>query len=90
LPALQWIRAGLAPGYLGDRSAAIIGPVRESTGLAGDTDAAAAAELLSSPPGLMLDVLAGARAAGGSIDSYPLAHGLSQPDLAALRANLTA
>jgi protein-tyrosine phosphatase len=81
---------GLSAGYLGARSVAVIGQVKDSTSLDGDSDSdAAAAELLSSPPGLMLDVLAWARAAAGSIDSYLLAHGLTPPGLAALRANLT-
>jgi protein-tyrosine phosphatase len=47
------------------------------------------AELLSSPAGLILDVLALARAAGGgSIDRYLTAHGIGAPDLAALRSTL--
>ena len=47
------------------------------------------AELLSSPDGLILDMLAWARAAGGGdVDGYLTAHGVGAPDLAALRSAL--
>jgi protein-tyrosine phosphatase len=47
------------------------------------------AELLSSPAGLILNVLARARAAGGgSVHGYLTARGVGAPDLAALRSAL--
>jgi protein-tyrosine phosphatase len=47
-------------------------------------------ELLASPPGLMLDTLAWARAdGGGTVDGYLLARGLGRADLDRLRDSLT-
>lgn len=46
-------------------------------------------ELLASPPGLLLKVLAWARAAGGSVEGYLISHGLSRAGPDALRAALT-
>jgi protein-tyrosine phosphatase len=46
-------------------------------------------ELLASPPSLLIDVLAWARAAGGTVDGYLIAHGLSREDLDRLRGALT-
>jgi protein-tyrosine phosphatase len=74
----------LSASFLDPRHTAAIGQLQAGTGL-GDklTD-----ELLSSPPQLIMTVLASARAAHGSVDDYLLAHGLSPGDLAALRAAL--
>jgi len=45
-------------------------------------------ELLSSPPQLIRNVLAAARAVHGSVPDYLMAHGLSEANLAALRSAL--
>jgi protein-tyrosine phosphatase len=74
----------LSSVYLDLDSAALIGRLK-TTG-PGDN---AVAELLSSPAGLILNVLAWARAAdGGSVHGYLTAHGVSVPDVAALRSAL--
>ncbi len=74
----------LSSVYLDPDSTAVIGRP-EAAGL-GDN---VTAELLSSPAGLILDVLAWARAAGGgSVDGYLTAHGVGPPDLAVLRSVL--
>jgi protein-tyrosine phosphatase len=75
----------LSSGYLGAQAAAIVGDVQDRAGL----DRQATADLLASPPGLILDVLARARAAAGTVDGYLLAHGVSGADLDTLRASLT-
>ena len=75
----------LSAGYLGAQAVAIIGAVQDRTGL----DRQPAADLLASPPRLILEVLARARAAGGTVDGYLTAHGVAPADLAALRARLT-
>jgi protein-tyrosine phosphatase len=76
----------LSSGYLGAEAVAIVGDVQHSAGL----DRQSAADLLASPPGLILDALARARAAGGgSVDGYLLAHGVSAGELDTLRASLT-
>jgi protein-tyrosine phosphatase len=75
----------LSSGYLGAQAAAIVGDVQDRAGL----DRQATADLLESPPKLILDVLARARAGAGSVDGYLLAHGVSAADLDALRASLT-
>jgi protein-tyrosine phosphatase len=61
-----------------------IGQIQVSTGLGESLTE----DLILSPPRLIMDVLASARAAHGSVDAYLLAHGLPEPDLAALRAAL--
>jgi protein-tyrosine phosphatase len=70
--------------YLDPDGVAVIGGLK-TTGL-GDN---ATAELLSSSAGLILDVLAWARAAGGgTVYGYLTAHGVGAPDLAVLRSAL--
>jgi protein-tyrosine phosphatase len=74
----------LSAVYLDPDSTAAIGRLKAS-GL-GDR---VTLELLASPPALILEVLARARAAGGgSVDGYLAAHGVSAADLAALRSAL--
>jgi protein-tyrosine phosphatase len=74
----------LSSVYLDPDSTAVIGRLK-ATG-SGDS---VTAELLSSPAGLILNVLAWARAAGdGSVSGYLKAHGVGAPDLAALRSAL--
>ncbi|MGB6454999.1 MAG: tyrosine-protein phosphatase [Streptosporangiaceae bacterium] len=68
--------------YLDPDSTAMIGRLKATS--MGDN---VTAELLSSPAGLILNVLAWARAGGGgSVDGYLTAHGVGAPDLAALRS----
>jgi protein-tyrosine phosphatase len=67
-----------------DSTAVTIGRLK-ATGL----DDNVTANLLSSPAGPILNVLALARAAGGgSVSGYLMAHGVGAPDLAALRSAL--
>lgn len=74
----------LSSVYLDPDSTAVIGRLK-AAGL-GDN---VTAELLCSPPGLILNVLARARAAGGgSVYGYLIAHGVGAPGLAALRSAL--
>ena len=74
----------LSSVYLDPDSTAVIGRLT-ATGLRANVTA----ELLSSPAGLILNVLAWARAAGGgSVSGYLTAHGVGAPDLAALRSAL--
>ena len=74
----------LSTVYLDPDSTAVIGRLK-AAGLGGNVTA----ELLSSPAGLILNVLALARAAGGgSVSGYLTAHGVGAPDLAALRSAL--
>jgi protein-tyrosine phosphatase len=74
----------LSSVYLDPDSTAVIGGLK-ATG-PGDN---VTAELLSSPAGLILNVLTWARAAGGgSVYRYLTAHGVGAPDLAALRSAL--
>jgi protein-tyrosine phosphatase len=63
-----------------------IGQLIASTGLEEDRTR----ELLSSPPGLILDVLAHVRATSGSVSGYLADNGLTLAELAALRAALVA
>jgi protein-tyrosine phosphatase len=70
--------------YLDPARTPAIGQLRASTGL-GDQ---LTESLLSSPPALILDVLARVRATAGSVNGYLLAHGLSRAELASLRAAL--
>jgi protein-tyrosine phosphatase len=74
----------LSGGYLDPSRTAAIGQLRAGTGLGEELTG----ELLMSPPQLIRNVLATARAAAGSVDGYLLAHGLTAADLAALRAAL--
>jgi len=74
----------LSSVYLDPDSTAVIGRLK-TTGLDDDVTA----ELLSSPAGVILNVLAWARSAGGgSVSGYLTAHGVGAPDLAALRSAL--
>ncbi len=74
----------LSSVYLDPDSTAVIGRLK-----AAGPDANVTAELISSQAGLILNVLALARAAGGgSVDRYLTAHGVAAPDLAALRSML--
>ncbi len=74
----------LSSVYLDPDSTAVIGRLK-ATGL-GDN---VTAELLSSPAGLILNVLAWARAVGGgSVYGYLTAHGVGAAGLAALRSAL--
>jgi protein-tyrosine phosphatase len=74
----------LSSVYLDPDSTAVIGRLKAAR-LADNVTA----ELLSSPAGLILNVLAWARAAGGgSVHGYLMAHGIGAPDLAALRSAL--
>jgi protein-tyrosine phosphatase len=75
----------LSASYLDPQHTAAIGQLQAGTGL-GDK---LTGGLLTSPPQLILGVLAQARAAHGSVAGYLLAHGLSPADLAALRAALS-
>jgi protein-tyrosine phosphatase len=75
---------GLSASYLDSERTPAIGQLQASTGLGDDLTK----PLLSSPPALMLEVLARVRAAGGSVDGYLLDHGLSPADLERLRAAL--
>jgi protein-tyrosine phosphatase len=75
---------GLSAVYLDSERTPAIGQLQASTGL-GDS---LTRPLLSSPPALMLEVLARVRAAGGSVDGYLLDHGVDPADLDQLRAAL--
>ena len=74
----------LSSVYLDPDSTAMTGRLK-----AADPGDNVTAELLSSQAGLILNVLAWARAAGGgSVSGYLTAHGVGAPDLAALRSAL--
>lgn len=75
----------VSASYLDPLHSPAIGQLQAGTGL-GDK---LTSELLTSPPQLILDVLARARAAHGSVGGYLRAHGLKLADLAALRAALS-
>jgi protein-tyrosine phosphatase len=75
---------GLSAGYLDSEHTPAIGQLRASTGLGDHLTSA----LLTSPPQLMLDTLALVRAAGGSVEGYLAGHGVTESDLARLRAQL--
>lgn len=70
--------------YLDPGRTPVIGQLSQGTGLSGEMLAA----LLASPPELMLGVLDRARRRGGSIAGYLAGHGVSDDELAALRAAL--
>lgn len=74
----------LSASYLDAERTPAIGHLQASTGLGDELTG----PLLSSPPALILDVLARVRAAGGSVDGYLLGHGLTQADLSRLRSAL--
>jgi protein-tyrosine phosphatase len=74
----------LSASYLDDQQTPAIGQLRADTGLGEQLTS----QLMASPPRLILNVLARARASHGSVDGYLLAHGLGPADLAALRAAL--
>jgi protein-tyrosine phosphatase len=75
----------LSASYLNPQTTAAIGHLHPSSKF----DEALAADLLASPPALILDVLAQARAAGGDIDGYLVSHGASRAELDSLREELT-
>jgi protein-tyrosine phosphatase len=76
----------LSGGYLDPSRTAVIGQLQASTGLHDELTSA----LLSSPPALILDVLARVRAAAGSAAGYLLQHGLPEAAIARLRSALIA
>jgi protein-tyrosine phosphatase len=75
---------GLSGGYLDQENTPAIGQVKASSGL-GDR---LTTGLLASPPPLISGVLARVRTSWGSVDEYLLSHGLTEADLASLRAAL--
>jgi protein-tyrosine phosphatase len=70
--------------YLDPQNAAVIGQISLGTGIGDDV----VARLMASPPELMLRVLGRARRHGGSVGGYLAGHGVTQADLADLRAAL--
>lgn len=76
----------LSSTYLDPDRTPAIGQLQASTGLGDDLTRS----LLTSPPALILDMLAWVRAAGGSVDGYLLDRGLSPAGLARLRSALIA
>jgi protein-tyrosine phosphatase len=74
----------LSGGALDPSRTAVIGQLQAGTGLGAELTS----ELLSSPPQLIRNVLAAARAVHGSVPDYLMAHGLTEADLAALRSAL--
>jgi protein-tyrosine phosphatase len=74
----------LSASYLDPQRTAAIGQLRANTGLGHNLTE----ELILSPPQLIMDALAWARAAHGSVYGYLVAHGLYEADLAALHAAL--
>jgi len=74
----------LSAAYLDSASTPAIGQLQASTGLGAELTQ----PLLSSPAPLILDVLAWAREACGSVDGYLLDRGLTDADLDRLRAAL--
>ena len=78
---------GLSASYLDSECTPAIGQLQASTGLGQDLTR----PLLSSPPELILQVLARVRSAGGgTVEGYLQGHGLSPADLDQLRAALLA
>lgn len=75
---------GLSASYLDSEHTPAIGQLQASTGLGEGLTR----PLLSSPPELILQVLARVRAAHGSVEGYLREHGLSSADLEQLRAAL--
>ena len=76
----------LSATYLDPDRTPAIGRLQASTGLGDDLTR----PLLSSPPELILELLAWVRTAGGSADGYLIDHGLSPASLAHLRSALVA
>jgi protein-tyrosine phosphatase len=74
----------LSARYLNPRTTAAIGQLEASSGLSD-----LSAELLASPPALMLETLGWVRDSFGSAAGYLTAHGVSPAELDALRASLT-
>lgn len=74
----------LSAGFLEPGQAPVIGELQASTGLGDELIGA----LLSSPPGLILDLLHMIRERAGSVDGYLRGHGLTDPALSRLRAAL--
>jgi protein-tyrosine phosphatase len=70
--------------YLDPRNAAVIGQISQGTGIGDEI----VAQLMASPPELMLRVLARVRRDGGSVRGYLTRHGVSDEDLSALSAAL--
>jgi protein-tyrosine phosphatase len=76
----------LSATYLDPDRTPAIGQLQASTGLGDDLTRT----LLTSPPALILDTLAWARAASGSVERYLVDHGLRPEELAQLRSALIA
>ena len=74
----------LSAAYLDTETTPAIAQLQASTGLGAELTQ----PLLSSPAPLMLEVLAWAREAGGSVEGYLLDHGLTEGELERLRAAL--
>jgi protein-tyrosine phosphatase len=75
---------GLSASYLDAGRTPAIGQLQASTGLGDDLTK----PLLSSPPALILDVLSRVRQQAGSVEAYLNERGVSEGDLAQLRAAL--
>jgi protein-tyrosine phosphatase len=75
----------LSAHRLSPAATSAIAQLQASSGLGG----AFTPELASSPPQLLLDVLAWARAAGGTVDGYLVSHGVSRAELDELHEQLT-
>lgn len=75
---------GLSASYLDSERTPAIGQLQASTGLGEQLTK----PLLSSPPELILQVLARVRATSGTVDGYLLDHGVRPADLEQLRAAL--
>jgi protein-tyrosine phosphatase len=75
---------GLSASYLDTERTPVIGQLQASTGLGDDLTR----PLLSSPPALILDVLARVRKTAGSVEGYLLERGLRPADLTQLRSAL--
>jgi protein-tyrosine phosphatase len=74
----------LSGSYLDPTQTPAIAQLHANTGLGDELTQ----EMLGSPPRLILDVLASARASHGSVEGYLLGHGLAADDLTALRLAL--
>jgi protein-tyrosine phosphatase len=74
----------LSARYLNSHTTAAIGQLKASSGLS-----ELRAELLASPPELMLETLGWVREESGSVAGYLTGHGVSPAELDALRASLT-
>jgi hypothetical protein len=74
----------LSASYLDAERTPAIGQLQASTGLGGELTR----PLLSSPPALILDVLARVRKRAGSVEGYLFEHGLRPAELTRLRSAL--